>query len=193
MYGFWCYRWCRARLILLPRPWRLPDQASRELSALAAAMLSGVALSKTVRARLEVPGRIVRRSSRAVGSLPVFDADDAFIALLIAAMDVSGHVSAEEAARAHHIIWSMRRFRHRSGETVGRKIERVRALIERHGSSRIIEATSKKFRSRLRGEAFAIATATQPARSRRAPASQPPPCCVHRRSAVRSPTRSPRR
>ena len=31
------------------------------------------------------------------------DADDAFIALLIAAMDASGHVSAEEAARAHTI------------------------------------------------------------------------------------------
>ncbi len=53
------------------------------------------------------------------------DADDAFIALLIAAMDASGHVSAEEAARAHNIIWSMRRFRHRSGDTVGRKIERM--------------------------------------------------------------------
>jgi hypothetical protein len=36
----------------------------------------------------------------------VLDADDAFIALLIAAMDASGHVSAEEAARAHkhHLV-----------------------------------------------------------------------------------------
>ena len=64
----------------------------------------------------------------------------------------------EEAARAHHIIWSMRRFRHRSGETVGRKIERVRTLIERHGSSRIIEASAKKIPSRLRAAVFAIAT-----------------------------------
>lgn len=100
----------------------------------------------------------MRRSSRAVGALPAFDTDDAFIALLIAAMDASGHVSAEEAARAHHIIWSMRRFRHRSGETVGRKIERVRALIERHGSSRIIEAAARKIPPRLRGAAFALAT-----------------------------------
>jgi hypothetical protein len=31
-------------LILLLRPWRLPDQASRELSALVAATLSGLLL-----------------------------------------------------------------------------------------------------------------------------------------------------
>jgi hypothetical protein len=68
------------------------------------------------------------------------DTDEAFIALLIAAMDASGHVSAQEAARAHHVIWSMRRFRHRSGETVGRKIERMPSTdratrsLERHRS-----------------------------------------------------------
>lgn len=110
-------------------------------------------------ARLDSSNRTERRSSRpAAGSLPRLDTDDAFIALLIAAMDASGHVSAQEAARAHHIIWSMRRFRHRSGETVGRKIERVRTLIERHGSSRIIEASAPKIPSRLRGAAFAVAT-----------------------------------
>ena len=56
--------------------------------------------------------KLLEGRSRAVSKV---DADDAFIALLIAAMDASGHVSAEEAARAHNIIWSMRRFRHRSG------------------------------------------------------------------------------
>jgi hypothetical protein len=59
------------------------------------------------------------------GSLAELDTDGAFIALLIAAMDASGHVSPEEAARAHHIIWSTRRFRHRSGDAVGKKIERM--------------------------------------------------------------------
>ena len=110
-------------------------------------------------ARLDSSSRTARRSRRpAAASLPAFDTDDAFIALLIAAMDASGHVSAEEASRAHHIIWSMRRFRHRSGETVGRKIERIRTLIERHGSSSIIEASSTKIPSQLRGAAFAVAT-----------------------------------
>jgi tellurite resistance protein len=100
----------------------------------------------------------VKQLRRSAGSLPAFDADAAFIALLIGAMDASGHMSAEEAARAHHIIWSTRRFRHRSGETVGRKIERARTLIEHHGSSAIIEASAKKIPTRLRGAAFAVAT-----------------------------------
>lgn len=114
-----------------------------------------------VEARQKRYGVVTPSSRRARGSmpgLPGLDTDDAFIALLIAAMDASGHVSAEEAARAHHIIWSMRRFRNRSGETVGRKIERMRALIERHGASRVIEASAKKIPTRLRGAAFAIAT-----------------------------------
>lgn len=85
------------------------------------------------------------------------DADDAFIALLIAAMDASGHVSAEEAARAHNIIWSMRRFRHRSGDTVGRKIERMRTLVEKHGASPVIEAAARQIPTRLQAGAFAVA------------------------------------
>jgi len=85
------------------------------------------------------------------------DADDAFIALLIAAMDASGHVSAEEAARAHNIIWSMRRFRHRSGDTVGRKIERMRTMVEKHGASPVIEAAARQIPKRLRSAAFAVA------------------------------------
>jgi len=85
------------------------------------------------------------------------DPDDAFIALLIAAMDASGHVSAEEAARAHNIIWSMRRFRHRSGDTVGRKIERMRTLVEKHGASPVIEAAARQIPTRLRAAAFAVA------------------------------------
>ena len=91
---------------------------------------------------------------RAVGKL---DADDAFLALLIAAMDASGHVSAEEAARAHDIIWSMRRFRHRSGDTVGRKIARMRTLVGTHGASPVIEAAARHIPRRLRGAAFAVA------------------------------------
>ena len=85
------------------------------------------------------------------------DADDAVIALLIAAMAASGHVSAEEAARAHDIIWSMRRFRNRSGEVVGRKIERMRTLVGQQGSSRAIEAAAQQIPPRLRGGAFAVA------------------------------------
>jgi tellurite resistance protein len=101
---------------------------------------------------------MVKSLNRPSGALSKLDADDAFIALLIAAMDASGHVSAEEAARAHNIIWSMRRFRHRSGETVGRKIERMRTLVEKHGTLSAIEAAARQIPSRLRPAAFAVAT-----------------------------------
>lgn len=100
-----------------------------------------------------MPRSLTRRS----GGVSTLDADGAFIALLIAAMDASGHVSAEEAARAHNIIWSMRRFRHRSGDAVGRKIERMRTLVEKHGAWPVIEAAARQIPTRLRRAAFAVA------------------------------------
>jgi tellurite resistance protein len=72
-------------------------------------------------------------------------------------MDASGHVSAEEASRAHNIIWSMRRFRNRSGERVGRTIERMKSLIESHGAPAVIEASARHIPRRLRSAAFAVA------------------------------------
>lgn len=89
--------------------------------------------------------------------MTMLDPDDAFIALLIAAMAANGHVSAKQAERAQHIIWSMRRFRHRSGEAVGRRIERMRTLIEKRGASPVIEAAARAIPTRLRRAAFAVA------------------------------------
>jgi tellurite resistance protein len=100
---------------------------------------------------------VPRSPKRQPVGLDKLDPDDAFIALLIVAMDASGHVSAEEAARSHNIIWSMRRFRHRSGETVGRKIERMRTLVEKHGAPSVIEAAAREIPTRLRPAAFAVA------------------------------------
>jgi tellurite resistance protein len=101
--------------------------------------------------------RVTRPGRRRADPATTRDADDAFVALLIAAMDASGHVSAEEAARAHNIIWSMRRFRHRSGERVGRMIERVKALIEAQGAAAVLESSARKIPARLRLTAFALA------------------------------------
>lgn len=98
--------------------------------------------------------RSVKRRPASVDNL---DADEALLALLIAAMDASGHVSVDEAARAHNTIWSMRRFRHRSGEAVGRRIERMRTLVEDHGAASVIEAAARQIPARLRQTAFAVA------------------------------------
>lgn len=63
--------------------------------------------------RVRARQRPVRRSRR-------LSLDEAFIALLIGAMDANGRVSRDELARAHHLIWSMKRYRRKSGEHVGR-------------------------------------------------------------------------
>jgi tellurite resistance protein len=86
------------------------------------------------------------------------DADDAFIALLIAAMAASGHVATDEAERTHNIIWSMRRFRNREGDAVGRVIERMRDLVDRCGAKPVIAAAAKAIPTRQHQAAFAVAT-----------------------------------
>lgn len=95
-----------------------------------------------------------RRVKNHVGPL---DVDQAFIALLIGAMDASGHVSPEEGARAHNIIWSMRRYRRKSGETVGRLIEEMRTLIVRHGATPVIDVAARAVPAPFRQAAFAVA------------------------------------
>ena len=84
--------------------------------------------------------------------------DQAFIALLIGAMDANQHVSPEEAARAHHIIWSMKRFRHKSGETVGRLIDEMRTFVETHGAVTAMAIATSTIPVRLRATAFALSS-----------------------------------
>jgi hypothetical protein len=79
------------------------------------------------------------------------------IAVLIAAMDANQHVSREEAWRAHHIIWSMRRFRGRPGESVDRLIETVRERMETEGDLPLLRDAARALPARLRPSAFAVA------------------------------------
>ena len=101
-----------------------------------------------------VVARKMKRGARRRGGLTV---DQAVIAVLIAAMDANQHVSPEEAARAHHIIWSMRRFRRKSGETVDRLIETVRGRIVEDGMSAVLQQAARTVPARLRPSAFAVA------------------------------------
>jgi hypothetical protein len=82
--------------------------------------------------------------------------DQALIGLLIAAMDANRHVSREEAARAHHIIWSMKRFRRKSGEAVGQLIEKMRVYVGVHGGAATIDAACQVIPRELRPAAFAL-------------------------------------
>ncbi len=78
------------------------------------------------------------------------------MALFIAAMHANGHMSAAEGARAHHLIWSMKRFRRKSGETVGRGIERMRQFVSEHGSETVIASAARAIPAPLRLPAFAL-------------------------------------
>jgi tellurite resistance protein len=98
--------------------------------------------------------------------------DQAFIGLLIAAMDANGHVSPAEAARAHHIIWSMKRFRRKPGETVGRLIEKMRSYVGAHGSATTLDAACRVIPRELRRAAFALAADLVLADGRIEPAEQ---------------------
>lgn len=94
-----------------------------------------------------------RRASRA-RDLTV---DQAIIAVIVGSMMANDHVAPEEAERAHHVTWSMRRFRRRSGETVGRLIARVRELIAREGAAEIVQRASKVIPTSLRPSVLAVA------------------------------------
>jgi tellurite resistance protein len=82
--------------------------------------------------------------------------DRALVALFIGAMIANGQVSPHEASRAHHLIWSMRRFRRRSGESVGRLIQQVREEFERDDETEVVAAATSAIPARFRKPAFAV-------------------------------------
>ena len=82
--------------------------------------------------------------------------DEALIALFIGAMNANDHVAADEAARAHHLIWSTRRFRRKSGETVGRLIEEMRSYVGESDARVVVTRAAKAIPARLRSSAFAV-------------------------------------
>lgn len=94
------------------------------------------------------------RAARTRSRMPL---DEAMLAVLIAAMDANGHVSRQEAWRAHHIIWSMRRFRNRRGEQVDRLIDKVRAAMVAKGKDLVLQDAIRTLPSRARSSAFAVA------------------------------------
>jgi len=93
---------------------------------------------------------------RASGRPPALNVDEAFIGLFIAAMHANGHMSAAEGARAHHLIWSMKRFRRKSGEDVGRTIEHMRQFVSEHGAGTVLASVARVIPGRLRLSAFAL-------------------------------------
>lgn len=89
--------------------------------------------------------------------IPRLTLDEAVIALLVGAMEANAHTSRDEAARAHHLIWSTRRFRRKSGEAVGRLLETARRLVGEHGAPAVVALAAREIPARLRRPVFALA------------------------------------
>ena len=99
---------------------------------------------------------MVNRTASARGRLKRLEPDEALIALFIGAMNTNDHVAREELARAHHLIWSTRRFQRKSGEAVGRLIDRMRRLLEEQEPAAVMEAAASGIPAKLRPSAFAL-------------------------------------
>lgn len=99
---------------------------------------------------------MVNRTIRAVSRIKKLEMDEALIALFIGAMNANDHVAREELARAHHLIWSTKRFRRKSGETVGRLIDRMKKLLEEQEPAAVMAAAARGIPAKLRPSAFAL-------------------------------------
>lgn len=94
-----------------------------------------------------------RRNHQRNGELTL---DEALIALFIGAMNANEHVAADEAARAHHLIWSTRRFRRKSGDAVGKLIGDMRGLLNESGARALIARATQAIPARICPSAFAV-------------------------------------
>src|SRR5262245_49558003 len=99
---------------------------------------------------------IVNKAKSTRRRVKSLELDEALIALFIGAMNANGHVAREELARAHHLIWSTKRFRRKSGETVGRLIDRMKRLLAAEEAAAVMDAATRAIPARLRPSAFAI-------------------------------------
>jgi tellurite resistance protein len=99
---------------------------------------------------------MINKAKRGRTGIERLDLDEALIALFIGALNANHHVAREELARAHHLIWSTKRFRRKSGEAVGRLIDRMKRLLEKQDPVAVMEAAARGIPAKLRPSAFAI-------------------------------------
>ena len=89
---------------------------------------------------------------------PRLSVDESLIALFLAAMEANGHSSPRELERAHHLIWSTRRFRGRDGDEVNAMVDGMRSLLETSDVEVVIGRAVKGIPVRLGPPAFAVVT-----------------------------------
>jgi hypothetical protein len=81
-------------------------------------------------------------------------ADEALLALMIAAMESSGNVAAVEAARAAELVRLMPQFRRHSRLVIDRMVERMRIYVRDHDDDAVITAACEAIPRHARAAAF---------------------------------------
>lgn len=85
--------------------------------------------------------------------------DEALIALIIAAMESSGHVAPVEAARAAGLVRVMPQLRKHARPVIDRMVERMKAYVRDHDDDAIIAAAHDAIAPEARAAAFMTVTA----------------------------------
>ena len=86
--------------------------------------------------------------------LPKLSVDEALIALLVAAIEINQHASAEEAARAERVVHDVPRLRRLSRVRRGEIIERMKAAVGDYGAAAVMTAASHQLPPALRQTAM---------------------------------------
>jgi uncharacterized tellurite resistance protein B-like protein len=100
-------------------------------------------------------------------------ANEAFIALIIAAMEADRHAAPEEAARAEQLVRTLPRFRKQGHAAVGRMINDMKRFVQDHDDDTVIAAAVSAIPARSRVSAFATVAAMLLGDGRLRPAEVP--------------------
>ena len=84
--------------------------------------------------------------------------NEALIALLVAAIEINEHASAEEAARAEHVLHEVTRLRRLPRITRGRIIEEMKAAVRDHGAAAVMAAAAEQLPPALHRPALIAAS-----------------------------------
>ena len=83
-------------------------------------------------------------------------ADQAFIALIIAAMEADDNAAAAEAARADRLVHAMPRFRTHTRASIGRMVERMKRYVGETDNATVIGTAARAIPSRSRASALRV-------------------------------------
>lgn len=83
-------------------------------------------------------------------------ADQAFIALIIAAMEADDHAAAAEAARADRLVHAMPRFRKHTRASIGQMVDEMKRYVGETDAATVVGTAARAIPSRSRTSALRV-------------------------------------